>query len=126
YRYMSDAGPSQQSGMMLGATGAVRFGAVRLGLSGETGQISGDATLPAHNLRITAATVALQTTPWLLLGVEAQARREAADTNIVLQRFGGIFGKAIADFGGTGLQGTADLAFFPATSSAGTDPIGVA
>ena len=125
YSYASDAGRAQQAGMFLGLGGAVYFGALKLGLSGRIGQVAGNDSATAKSLRMTAAQVGFRASPWLELGVEAQARHEGADTSVVLQRLGGVYARVTPLLGG-GFEGVADLAFFPATSSTNIEKIGTA
>ena len=127
YRLRGDAGGVQQSGMMLGAGGSALLGPVRLALRGQTGSLGAvEGVFAARSLRITTLNAGVQLAPWLEAGIEAEARREAVDTSVVLQRFGGAYGRIVTNLGAAGLQGTASLAFFPATSSTNTDPVGVA
>ena len=125
YTFTGDAGRAQQGGVFLGLNGGIYFGALRLGLAGRFGSLAGNDSAAARSLRMTAAQAGFQATPWLQLGIEAQARREAADTAVVLQRLGGIYSR-LTPMLGDNLQGVADLAFFPATSSTNVEAIGTA
>jgi hypothetical protein len=126
YKYKDDVGPDRLRGMFFGVSGAVYLGVVKLGLSGYTGQLSGGATLAPRSLRATTATLGFRPAPWIELGLEAQARREAVDTSVVLQRLAGPYSRLAFDLGTNGLQGTAELALYPAHSETNTDPLHVA
>jgi hypothetical protein len=126
YKYKDDVGRDRLRGMMLGASGSVSFGIVRLGLSGFTGQLTGGTSLSNRSLRGTAINLGFRPSPSLEVGVEAQARREAVDTAIVLQRLLGAYTRLTADFGTTGLQGTGELGFFPVRSATNIDPANAA
>src|SRR6185436_15712064 len=60
------------------------------------------------------------------VGLEAQARRESVDDQVTLQRVAGPFAKTVFDFGGSGFQGLAELALYPASSSSNTPPLQLA
>ncbi len=126
YRYKDDVGPDRLKGIFLGASAAVYLGAFRIGLSGFTGQLTGGTALASRSLRATTASVGLRPAPWIEVGLEAQARREAIDTSIVLQRLGGVFSRLAVDLGTNGLQGTGELALFPIRSATNIDPLNVA
>ena len=126
YKYKDDAGRDQLKGMFLGAYGSLYFGAIRLGVSGMTGQLSGGASLPSRSLRVTALNLGLRAMPALEVGLEAQARREAVDTAIVLQKLLGAYTRFTADFGTSGFQGTGELGFFPVRSATNIDPVNAA
>ena len=126
YKYKDDVGPDVLRGTMLGASGSVYLGIVRLGVSGFTGQLSGGTSLANRSLRGTALNLGFRPMPSLEVGLEAQARREAVDTAVVLQRLLGAYTKLVADFGTTGLQGTGELGFFPVRSATNIDPVNAA
>lgn len=126
YKYKDDVGSDRLKGMFFGASASVFLGPVRLGLSGFTGQLSGGTALAPRSLRQTAANIGLRPAPWIEVGIEAQARREAVDTSVVLQRLGGVFTRFAADLGTNGLQGTAELALFPIRSASGIEPLNAA
>ncbi|HEY2806898.1 MAG TPA: hypothetical protein VGI92_13655 [Gemmatimonadales bacterium] len=111
----------QQTGTMLGGSLGLDLGVLRLGLAGQTGQLAGDS-LTAFDLRMTTINAGLQATPWLEIGAQAVARREAVDTTIILQRLGGAYTRVTADLGGT-FQGLLNVAFYPVNSVTGVDPV---
>jgi hypothetical protein len=126
YKYKDDVGPDRLKGTFFGASGSVYLGVVRLGISGYTGQLNGGATLAPRSLRATALNAGFKPAPWIEVGLEAQARREAIDTSVVLQRLGGVYSRLALDLGTNGLQGTAEMALFPFRSETNIDPVNVA
>jgi hypothetical protein len=124
YDFKDDVGSARQTGTYVGLSGSIGLGIVRLGAGFLTGTLTGgDGLLSSRSIRTTLLTASVKPVPALELGLEAQARHESIDTSVVLQRLGGLFSRFTQPFGDGGLEGTAELAFFPVTSSTNSDPI---
>ena len=127
YRFRDSTGSGQQSGQMLGATLSLGLGQFRIGAAGAVGRmVDADHAFAERELRTTLLSVGVEAASWVEVGLEMQARREVMNDVVTLQRLAGPYGKAAFDFGGTGLQGLAELALYPASSSSNTPPLQLA
>lgn len=127
YRFSDSTGTGQQSGQMLGAALSLGLGQFRIAASGAVGRLAdADHAFAQRELRTTLVSVGVEATRWMEVGLEMQARREVVSDVVTLQRLAGPYGKAAFDFGGTGLQGLAELALYPASSSSNTPPLQLA
>jgi len=113
----------EQTGVWYGAAGSLRLGAVRVGVSGLTGTVSGGGSQsPNVQIRSTAVTVQVALAPWVLVGVQAEARRFDADAGVTLWRMIGGNVRVEPGLGLAGLQGFADVSVLPASSVSGGGP----
>ena len=127
YRFSDSTGAGRQSGTLLGITAGVGFKRFHFGLRGSFGQVSDpEKAFVVRDLRTTTINAGLYLADWIETGLEIQARYESRNDLKTLQRLGGPFARAVADFGGTGLQGLAELALFPLTSSHNTPEVSLA
>jgi len=127
YRFRDSTGTGEQSGMMLRVAGGIGLGRFRIGASGQFGEVHDkDGAFSPRSLRVTTLSASMQPAEWLELGLEAQARAEDRDDGSTLQRLGGPFTRLVADFGGTGLEGLAEAALYPFSSSINTPTLKMA
>lgn len=127
YKFMDSTGTGRQSGTLMGVNLGVGFNRFHVMLRGVFGKVSDpEENFVPRDLRHTTITAGLQMSDWMELGLEAQARHESRGDENTLQRMVGPFARTIADFGGTGLQGLAELALYPITSSQNTPDIALA
>ena len=127
YRFSDSTGAGRQSGTLFGITAGLGFKRFHLALRGSFGQVSDpERAFVVRDLRTTTINAGTHLADWVELGIEAQARYEARDDVKTLQRLAGPFARTVADFGGTGLQGLAELALFPLTSSHNTPEVALA
>lgn len=123
HRFSEAGPPQQQSGVYLGGAVLVGVGPARLGLAGAFGQLSGPGTAGSdRNVRSTTASFGIAATPWLVVGLEAVARRTTTDTSTTLHRLGGAYARLTTTFGGQ-LEGVADLAFYPVSDVTNAEPV---
>lgn len=109
----------EQTGVAIGAAGAVRLGPVSLRLRGLFGTLKGDGSAlnPEVKMRTTAAALEVTVQPWLALGAIAEARRFEADAGVSTWRLLGATVRAEPALGLPGLRGLAEGVFLPAGSS---------
>lgn len=108
----------QQTGLLLGAEGAVRVGRARLGVAGWFGSLSGDADSanPDRTLRVTAVTLHAVPSALVALGLEVEAKVFGADAGETAWRLIGANVRLTPAFGAAGLQGLLDVSFYPSAS----------
>jgi hypothetical protein len=108
----------EQTGVAVGATGAVRLGPVSLRLRGLCGTLKSDGSAlnPDVKLRTTAATLEYAVQSWISVGAVAEARRFEADAGVTAWRLLGGIARAEPSLGLAGLRGLAEVAFLPAGS----------
>ena len=111
----------EQTGVAVGAAGAVRLGPVALRVSGLFGTLKGDGSAlnPDVKVRTTAVRLEVAAQPWLALGAVAEARRFEADAGVTTWKLLGIGVRLEPGLGLPGLRGLADVAVLPASSVAG-------
>jgi len=117
-----------QSGTWWGAEGQIRAGRVAVRLSGVTGKLTGDTSVtnPDRDIRVSTASLGLQPTSWLELGVDLTARRVATQASTVVMRlFGGHAGLRIP-LGLDGLAGHASAVYYAATDVTGDESLSLA
>lgn len=109
----------EQTGVALGAAGAVRLGPVSLRLRGLFGTLKGDGSAlnPDVKLRTTAATLEFAVQPWITIGAALEARRFEADAGISTWKLLGAAVRLEPALGLPGLRGLAEGAFLPVGSS---------
>ena len=108
----------EQTGVAVGAAGAVRVGPVLVRLRGLFGTLKGDGSAPNPDvkLRTTAVTLEVAVRPWLALGALAEARRFEADAGVTTWRLLGVAARVEPALGLPGLRGLAEAALLPAGS----------
>ena len=127
YKFRDSTGSGRQAGSMLGVNLGIGFNRFHVGLLGLFGKVSdAEKAFVVRVLRTTTNSAGLPLSDGLEVGLEAQARHESRDGVKTLQRLGGPFGRSTVDFGGTGLQGLAELALYPLTSSQNSPDLALA
>jgi hypothetical protein len=108
----------EQTGVAVGAAGAVRVGPVSLHLRGLFGTLKGDGTDPNPDVKVrtTAATLEFAVGPWIAVGAVAEARRFDADAGVSTWRLFGVVARIEPDLGLPGLRGLAEGVLLPAGS----------
>lgn len=108
----------EQTGVAVGADGAVGVGPVHLRLRGLFGTLKGDGSTlnPDVKLRTTAASLEVAVQPWLALGAVAEARRFEADAGISTWKLLGAAARLEPPLGLPGLRGLAEGALLPVGS----------
>jgi hypothetical protein len=108
----------EQTGMLVGGSGSLGLGPLRLGVSGVMGTLkategSADADV---KVRSSAVRVHYALAPGILLGVQAEARRFEADAGVTVWRLIGVNARLEPGLGVAGLRALADVSVLPASS----------
>ena len=108
----------EQTGAWVGVGGAVRLGKVQLGVGGLFGALSGDdpSTNPERDVRSSSLAVSYAVTPALSFGVEAEARHFETPVGASAWRLLGVRARATPAMGIAGLEGVAEVAFYPSAT----------
>lgn len=124
-RVFYESAVHEQTGFLVGGSGSIGLGPVRLGVSGVMGTLKaaagtaggtgGDADV---KVRSSAVRVLFAMTPGLLVGVQAEARRFEADAGVTMWRLIGAAVRFEPRLGRPGLNALADVAVLPASSVA--------
>ena len=108
----------EQTGMLVGGSGSLGLGPLRLGVSGGMGtlksaELSADADV---KVRTTAVRLLLAAAPGIAVGVQAEARRFEADAGVTVWRLIGVNARLEPGLGLAGLRALADVSVLPASS----------
>lgn len=111
----------EQTGIWIGGSGTVRFGKLRVGLSGLMGTLKGSGSVASPDIkaRATALTVGIAFVPGVTVSAQVEARRFDADAGITSWRLIGGRVRLEPGLGIPGLRGIADVAVLPASSVSG-------
>jgi hypothetical protein len=116
----------QQTGMWVGVEGSVRLGMVTVGASGFFGKMAGDsapATNPDLDMRVSNVWGRFNAAPWVDLGVILEARRQASAVGVTTWRLIGPMVRLTPSLGVSGLEGSAEVAYFASASVVGGEAI---
>ena len=108
----------EQTGVLVGGSGSVGLGPLRLGVSGVMGTLkaSGGSADADVKVRSSAVRVQYALAPGMLVGVQAEARRFEADAGVTVWRLIGVNVRVEPGLGVAGLRALADVAVLPASS----------
>lgn len=111
----------EQTGAMVGGSGALRLGRVRVGVGGWVGTLKGDGsdTNPDVKTRTTAAAVHVLLVPGVQVGAQYEVRRFEADVAVTVWTLMGANVRLEPGLGVPGLQGLIDVSVLPASSVQG-------
>jgi len=111
----------EQTGILVGAEGQIRFGPVGLGGRGMMGTLkgSGDLSNPDRTVRFTTVWAAVHVGSWLAVGAEMEARRYESPVGVtVLQLLGGR-ARLAQQLGLDGLAASVDVTYFASAKATG-------
>jgi hypothetical protein len=108
----------EQTGFLVGGSGSLGLGPLRLGVSGVMGTLKATAGSADADVKIRSSAVRVQyaLAPGILLGVQAEARRFEADAGITAWRLIGVNVRLEPGLGLAGLRVLADVSVLPASS----------
>lgn len=111
----------EQTGMMVGGSGALHLGRFSVGLSGWMGTLKGDGSAgnPDVKARTTAASLHVRAVPGVQLGVQYEVRRFEANVGTTVWTMMGANAQLELGLGVRGLQGLVDVSLLPASSVEG-------
>jgi hypothetical protein len=112
----------QQTGVWFGAQGGVTLGSVTIGVSGLLGKIAGDSdqtTNPDLDVRVSDLWGEVRVSPWLALGMTAEARRQQSIVGVTSWRLIGGTVRLMPALGLSGLAGSAEVTYFGSASVIG-------
>ncbi len=120
-RLFYESSVHEQTGMLVGGSGAVRLGPIRVGMSGVMGTLKGDgsATNPDVKTRTTALTLQLAVMPGALIGAQYEVRRFEADAGVTLWKLIGATVRLEPGLGLAGLRGLLDVSVLPSSEVSG-------
>jgi hypothetical protein len=108
----------EQTGFLVGGSGSVGLGPLRLGVSGVMGTLKATEGSADADVKVRSSAVRVQyaLAPGILLGVHAEARRFEADAGVTVWRLIGVNARLEPGLGLAGLRALADVAVLPASS----------
>jgi hypothetical protein len=113
----------EQTGFLVGGSGALGLGPIRLGVSGVMGTLKaasgasgGTSTAADVKVRSTAVRVLFAAGPSLAVGVQAEARRFEADAGVTMWKLVGANVRFEPGLGRPGLRALVDASMLPASS----------
>jgi hypothetical protein len=108
----------EQTGILVGGSGSVGLGPLRLGVSGVMGTLKAAEGSTDADVKVRSSAVRVQfaPAPGILLGVQAEARRFEADAGVTVWRLIGVNARLEPGLGLAGLRALADVAVLPASS----------
>lgn len=118
-RVYFDSVVHEQTGILVGGSGALRLGPLRIGVNGVMGTLKaeeGTAAAPEVKVRSTTVRAAIVASPGVELGVQAAARRFEADAGVTLWRLVGAAAHLEPGLGRPGLRAVVDVAVLPAST----------
>jgi len=107
---------SSQTGAWVGGEGRVILGKYSLTIRGLTGTLGGNPVRVDRDARLTSFSLRRRFTPWLAVGLDAEAQRQTSDVSVQVWRMGGLGATLAGGLGVTGLEARADLTVMPITS----------
>ncbi len=110
----------EQKGLMVGGSGGVRLGRIRIGVGGWMGTLKGEgsAASPDVKTRTTAASVLVRVLPRLDLGAQYEVRRFETALGATVWTMMGASVRLMPNLGVPGLDGMVDVSLLPSASIA--------
>jgi hypothetical protein len=108
----------EQTGMLVGGSGSLGLGPLRLGVSGVMGTLKSTEGSAAADVKVRSSAVRVQyaLAPGIAVGVQAEARRFEADAGVTVWRLIGVNARLEPGLGLAGLRALADVSVLPASS----------